>query len=179
MSEGCWGIACCVRVQVMKEVYRFAGLPYAETPVLHSNFAACRGSIARGAWTPQMHEKANSGECARMGAGRFSHQKTMTPDMAHRLMEHFRGPNQRFTELTGIPTEDWAQPTKYLGKPDGAGAAVRREERRASSRLGKKRRMLQEGAEVEAAVLGETGYLDGPDLLRRQLAEEPGREVET
>lgn len=123
--------------EVMREVYKFAGLRPVPTPVLHSNFAACRGSIARGAWTPSMHDKANSGECARMGAGKFSHQKTMSADMARRLMEHFRERNKKFTEMTGIPTDDWATPTKYLekgpGEEGGGGGgtpALKRERRR-------------------------------------------------
>lgn len=171
----------------MREVYRFAGLRDVKTPVLHSNFAACRGSIARGAWTPQMHEKANSGECARMGAGRFSHQKTMTADTARRLMEHFRDPNRRFTELTGIPTADWDQPTKYIekGGVGGGGAAqARRDERRRLLQGGEDTTLLPSAGGEEGAAAGSRrrvgraalGYLDGPELLERQLAGELGRE---
>ena len=56
---------------------------------------------------------------AAAGAGKWSPQKHFAGGMAKQLVEHFREPNRRFTELTGIPTDDWnLGPTKYV-KPEG------------------------------------------------------------
>lgn len=104
--------------EVMSRVYKWAGLREIDAPVLHSNFAACRGSIARGAWTERVHQAAASGECSRAGAGKWSLQKTISQAYTDKLVEHYRSHNRRFSELTGIPTEDWDLGSRYT-----AGAA--------------------------------------------------------
>ena len=151
--------------EVMAEVYRWAGLRPTADKVLHSNFAACRGSIARGAWTERTHQvrllcgprplrgrvtqgsagvwgaapragadgraarrrpaqAAESGECAKMGAGKFSMQKHFSKDIEQRLSAHFKPHNRRFSEITGIPTEDWDRGSKYTQENAQAGEAA-------------------------------------------------------
>ena len=77
---------------VLRDIQAWAGLPHVDIPLVHSNFAACRGSVARGAWDEQRLEAARAGACK--GVGRHSLQSHMSAAIAERLRVYFRPHNK-------------------------------------------------------------------------------------
>lgn len=122
-------------VQVLPAVQRWIGLKVVDQalPVVHSNFAGCRGSVARGAWDDQRLAEAAAGLCK--GASRRSKQKHMSREVAKRLQEHFREHNRRFEELSGMATGDWDEgPVAYGPPPLRARAKARAMERKKAAK---------------------------------------------
>ena len=102
--------------RVLAELQAWAGLRHATLPPLHTNLAACRGSIARGAWDAKKKAQADSGGCA--GAGPWAAQKRMDPGAVAALQAHFRPHNAALKALTGQDFSDWdgAVNPAYLGR---------------------------------------------------------------
>lgn len=119
-----------------------------DLPLVHSNFAGCRGSIARGAWTEERKAEAAAGLCK--GAGARAKQRHMAPAVAEKLVRHFREHNRRFSELTGMPTADWDEGPISYGPPK-----VPLRQRAARRRRQQQRRRAAEEAAAAAQEDGE------------------------
>jgi len=107
--------------RLLAELQAWAGLTPAHLPVLHTNLAGCRGSIARGAWDDAKKAEADSGKCN--GAGAWATQKRVDPGAVAALQAHFAPHNAKLAALTGQDFSDWGTriSPSYLGKERGSG----------------------------------------------------------
>lgn len=117
LSDACVPLPPSPSAKVLPAIQRWIGVKQIiqDMPLVHSNYAGCRGSIARGAWTEQRKAEAAAGLCN--GAGARAKQQHMSQEVSERLVEHFREHNRRFQELTGISTADWDQGPITYGPP--------------------------------------------------------------
>lgn len=144
--------------QVLPAIQKWIGLKQIipDMPLVHSNFAGCRGSVARGAWTEDRLRDAAAGLCK--GAGPRAPQQHMEPEAVEILTKHFREHNRRFQELTGVSTEDWDLgpisygPQQAGDKPQLRTRAVRRRARRRASEQKEEVPATGDGVSASAGV---------------------------
>lgn len=107
--------------EVLAELQAWLGVAPQTLPPLHSNLAACRGSIARGAWDDAKKKEAADGLC--FGAGKWAPQKTMDPGAIRALQKHFVPHNAKLGVLTGMDFKSWDRETSpyYRGTESAAG----------------------------------------------------------
>ena len=100
---------------LLAELQQWLGVSVTALPPLHTNLAACRGSIARGAWDEKKKKEAKDGLC--FGAGAWASQKRMDPGAIAALQRHFVPHNARLGLLTGQSFASWDVETSkyYLG----------------------------------------------------------------
>jgi hypothetical protein len=105
--------------RVLTELQAWAGLRHAVLAPLHTNLAACRGSIARGAWDAKKKAQADSGRCN--GAGPWAAQKNVDPGAIAALQAHFAPHNAALAALTGINFSTWDTEISamYTGRAGG------------------------------------------------------------
>jgi hypothetical protein len=101
--------------ELLAELQEWLGVPHLDLPPLHTNLAACRGSIARGAWDDKKKQEAKDGLC--FGAGAWATQKRMDPGGIAALQRHFVPHNARLGAMTGQDFSSWDRETSpyYLG----------------------------------------------------------------
>ena len=107
--------------RVLTELQAWVGLRHAVLAPLHTNLAACRGSIARGAWDAAKKAQADSGRCA--GAGPWAAQKKVDARAVAALHTHFAPHNAALSALTGQNFSAWdgVVSPAYLGKAERGG----------------------------------------------------------
>ncbi len=96
---------------LVSQILAWAGLRDLPLKVRRSNTAACRGSHARGAFDKKREAEIERGECDEPQDG--APQQFMTRDIAARLHAHFREPNRRFAQLTGMDVSAWHRSTRF------------------------------------------------------------------
>jgi hypothetical protein len=102
---------------LVKQILAWAGLRDLPLRVRRSNTAACRGSHARGAFDKRREAAIETGNCDEPQQG--APQRHMTRAMAKRLHAHFREPNRRFAQLTGMDVSTWDMSTRFQEPEEG------------------------------------------------------------